>query len=440
MSDMEQLIQTMAALNETIKNHKTDPATLDMPALEATMRRVMTDMSLLNRSVPTGDMVGPEGFRSIDPVIKDGRFAGLRQSDLQFTAIFLQRAAKMGLGRVTLPSEALLKAAMNTTDATGGDLVPTGMAAQLWSDFFTASRVVSTFGPPIAMPSDPFNLPFNLGAITFGKGTQNSAKTAQAPATDQSVMTTTEQVAEVNWSYTLDEDAVIAMLPSLRAALALYGAEYMDAFVLNADSASGSTGNINLDDSTPDAGDYYMSAGQLGIRHLWIGDAAGQGVNAGGDALEDGDIVSALALMGKYAVNPTRCVIFCDISTYLKGLLNLDGVLTMDKYGAKAVLQTGELASYRGVPIVPSASHPLTEADGKCANSAGSNTLGSISLVNVDQWKVGFRRQLLIEVDKSIQTRTFILVASYRIAVACGVTSTRSAVKHTAGIYNILVA
>ena len=79
-------------------------------------------------------------------------------------------------------------------------------------------------------------------------------------------------MTEQNWSYTLQEDAVIAMMPALRRRLAISGAEIIDDFALNADSTNAATGNINLDDADPANDSYYISDGQDGIRHLWIVD------------------------------------------------------------------------------------------------------------------------------------------------------------------------
>jgi hypothetical protein len=53
-------------------------------------------------------------------------------------------------------------------------------------------------------------------------------------------------------------------------------------------------------------------------------------------------------------------------------------------------------------------------------------------------WYVGFLRDLLIEVDRDIQKRQYIMVSSLREAVAAR--GTRSSNTHTAGIRNILVA
>ena len=49
----------------------------------------------------------------------------------------------------------------------------------------------------------------------------------------------------------------------------------------------------------------------------------------------------------------------------------------------------------------------------------------------------GIRSELLIEVDRDIQKRQYIMVTSLREAVAAR--GTRSSATHTAGVYNILV-
>lgn len=332
--------------------------------------------------------------------------------------------------------ENAIKAMTSTGAGTGDELVPTNMAAQLWDDFFLASRVVATM-QRIDMPTNPFDVPLGLGAVTWRKGTENTATTASDPATAKSTLTATELVTEQNWSYTLDEDAAVAMAPAVRARLAQSGAEIMDAFALNADATNAATGNINLDDADPDDASYYLSNGQDGLRHAWLVDNTAMTVAAGGDALADADILSAMGKMGKYAADPTQLVIVCDVATYISGFLGLTNVITVDKFGPSAVVLTGQLAAYRGVPIVISASAPKTEADGKVSTTAASNTLGQFTIFNRNMWYAGFRRNLLIETDRDIQKRQYIMVTSLRQAVAAH--GTRSTQAHTSGAANILV-
>jgi hypothetical protein len=284
------------------------------------------------------------------------------------------------------------------------------------------------------MPTDPFDIPLGLGDVTWRKGTENTATTASDTATAKSTMTTTELVAEVNWSYTLDEDAVIAMLPALQARLRMSGAEVMDGFMLNADATSGATGNINLDDDTPVA-QYWLSSGQDGLRHQGIVNNTDCWASAAA-AMDDTKWLTAIGTLGKYGVDPTRLVAFCSIKDYL-AMMSISNVRTVDKYGPAATIVTGELAKYAGVAIVPSASMPLTEADGKVSVTPASNTKGQIVIAHRDMWKVGFRRQLLMEVDRDIQKRQFILVCSFRLALAAF--GTRSTATHTTVVGNITV-
>ncbi len=335
-----------------------------------------------------------------------------------------------------------LKAMGSTTSGSGDELVPTNLAAQLWDDFFLASRVVGLL-QRIDMPTDPFDIPLGLGNVTWRKGAQNSATTQSNPGTAKVTLTSTELVTEQAWSYTLDEDAVIAMAPAIRARLAQSGGEVMDDFALNADSTASSTWHINLDDATPAADSIYLTDGQDGIRHQYLVDnTTGVGVDENG-ALEDATIVGELADMGKYAVDPSRLTLVCDISTYLAGFLSAasgapgNNVITLDKFGAGAIVMTGQLAAYRGIPIVVSASMPLTEADGKVSVTASNNAKGQIAIVNRTMWNVGFRRNLLIETDRDIQRRQYIMVTSLREAI--GAWGTRASNTHTGGIYNITV-
>ena len=99
---------------------------------------------------------------------------------------------------------------------------------------------------------------------------------------------------------------------------------------------------------------------------------------------------------------------------------------------------TGELGRYRGIPIIVSTSMSKTEADGKVSATATNNTLGQITIFNRLMWRAGFIRELLIEIDRDIQKRQYMMVTSLREAVGCH--GTRSSAIHTAGIRNILVA
>lgn len=450
---LDQVLQSIAELTTTIKEHSTDKITIDVDALTNTFKGLLEDQQkaileatpnrkgeiqtdTVNQAVDTYQGRYKSMIKNIarNGVYREGGYRA-KAVDLFMAKVLMEKAVESKMPNAKPPSVdlvAAVKALSSTGAGTGDELVPTGMAGELWQDFFAASRIVNDL-PSQPMPTDPFDMPLGLGDVTWRKGAQSTPTTATDPATAKSTLTSTEQVAEVDWSYDLDEDSVIAMMPALRQRISMSGGEQMDAFVLNADATNAVIGNINLDDADPPDDSYYLSLGQDGIRHLALVDNAGQGSDAG-VAIDDAKLVAGLLLLGKYGLDLQNVRIVPDIATYF-AMLGMTNVATIEKYGPQATVLTGELGRYRGIPIIPSASILRTEADGKVSTIAVNNTKGQIAIYNRNFWRVGFRRGLTIEVDRLIQKRQLIMVVSFRIAIAAY--GTRSTAKHTAVIYNI---
>lgn len=442
MPEQDALLQSIAELTQTVKDHHAsgDQVTIDYEKLAAEVAKQQADLTRQqaeqNRPVRRGEEVGPDGEQRL---AAKGRYEAVDPIDLYLSYKLCKTVQQFsqGPGPSKELVDAVQKAMTSTGAATGDELVPTDMADGLWDDIYAATNVAQLLTPQV-MTSDPMDISLSLGDATFRKGTQNTATTASDLATAKSILTSTELVAEVDWSYTLDEDAIIAMMPGVREVLSRNGAEVLDKFVLNADATNAATGNINLDDADPADDSYYLTDGQDGIRHQWLVDNTGQQVAGGGAAISDAMMRTMFKLLGKYFKDAqSDVVVVPDYTTYLKGMLALTNVVTVDKIGPQATVLTGQLGAYMGVPIVPSAFHPLGEADGKVSTTAGNNTLGSVSCFNRRMWRLGTRRNLMLEVARDIQKRQFILVASFRPAV--GTRGTRSTNTHTSGILNILL-
>ena len=128
------------------------------------------------------------------------------------------------------------------------------------------------------MPSDPFDIPLQLGDVSWFPGTENSAVTGSALATAKQTLTSYELVGTVPWSLSLDEDSVIAMAPEVRSSLVRNAAEVIDDVLLNADATA--TNNINADGATiskSDAGKGHWLLGFDGLLHLPLVDNTSQG-------------------------------------------------------------------------------------------------------------------------------------------------------------------
>jgi len=327
-----------------------------------------------------------------------------------------------------------LKAALDSTTAAAGDeLVNTEEARELWDDVNLETAVASLFST-IQMPSNPFLVPVQLGDVNWYPGTENVATKSTTLATARRTLTAYELVAEVPWSYDLDEDSVIAMMEELRRSLMRNAAEVIDDVLINADTTT--LNNINADGATitaTDAGKGQWLLGFNGIRHLPLVTATAMRVSH--SAAVDEDMFNELRrLTKKHAVRPSENVFITDISTYLKSL-QLTSVQTLDKFGPQATMLTGQLGAVEGIPLIVSEQMLLTASDGLVTDGT-DGTVGGLLLVNRSQWRVGFKRELTIETVRDPIKRQNVMIVSFRIALQdqSGEASTQT---HTALSYNI---
>lgn len=435
------LVKTLADVKTLVENHVKDSATLDMPKVEKVVKDAI-EAERNERVVRKGE---PEYVSPVNsPIVKggvltSGKYEGKNVRDVALAAWLMTRAHSIMPDKYRKPSDELVKAALTATGAgTGDELVLHGLSPNLWEDVLLDSQIASNLPNKINMPTDPFVLPMGLGDLTWYKGVSVTATTATQLSTGKSTLTCTEQIGEVDWEYDLEEDAIMAVRPIIEARIRKSAAEQIDYFILNADSTDAnninSHDNANATDTKP-----FLSKGEDGIRHMFQVDNSAMTVDAAGAALSDTHVLSALALMGKYAVNPRDLLMIMDVATYFKGLSNLDGIQTLDKIGNSAVLLTGQVAAYRGIPVVVSSSMHKTEAD-HFVDDADTGTFGMIAIPNRNMWTVGFKRGITVEADRDIQKRQVMMVISFRIAVASHGGATKSALTHTAGIAHILVA
>ena len=152
-----------------------------------------------------------------------------------------------------------------STAGAGDELTFTGETSEMWRDVHLATSVVSLFGS-IMMPTDPFRIPYDFGDVSWYRGTSNLAVSSSTPGTGRQTLTSAELAAMIGWAYDLDEDAVIAVLPELRATLVRNAAEVLDDVVLNGDTSDDAT-NINADGATADS-----LAGSAGLDHYLVFD------------------------------------------------------------------------------------------------------------------------------------------------------------------------
>ena len=372
------------------------------------------------------------------PRVPHGKYEGLDLLDLAYLRSVLNAQLRQPLGlnpRMLEEWQANLKAALDSTTAgTGDELVPTQVASALWMDV-NLETMVSPLFSRIEMPSDPFEIPLQMGDTNWYPGTENLATTSTALTTAKQTLTSFELVGQVPWSLTLDEDAVIAMASEVRSGLVRNAAEVIDDLLLNGDTTA--TDNINADGATiskTDAGKGHWLLGFDGLIHLPLIDNNSQ-ANDHNAAVSDDMFNEIRSKLGKYGVRPSELAYITDVNTYIRSL-SVSNFRTLDKLGPNATLLRGQLGAVEGIPVLVSEQMKLADTDGKVTDAGNATNTGRLLMVNRSQWRVGFRRELAIETDRDIQKRQNIMVVSLRIAFAER-TGTRTSATHAALQYNI---
>ena len=191
--------------------------------------------------------------------------------------------------------------------------------------------------------------PCNWGGVNWYPGTENLAVTATALATARQTLNAQELVAEVPWSLTLDEDAVIAMAEEVRTSLVRNAVEVIDDVLLNADTTT--TNNINSDGATiasSNAGKAHWLVGFDGLLHLPLVDNTGQANNHNA-AVSDDMFNEVRGKLGRYGVRPSELAYIMDVNTYIRSL-TVTNFRTLDKLGPNATLLRGQLGAVEGNP------------------------------------------------------------------------------------------
>ena len=372
------------------------------------------------------------------PRVTHGKYKGMDSLSLAYirSVLSAQLREPSGLNpRMLEDWQNNLKAAMDSATAGSGDeLVATQEAAALWADVNLETLIAPLFSR-VDMPSNPFEIPLQLGGVNWYPGTENLAVTATTLATARQTLNAQELVAEVPWSLTLDEDAVIAMAEEVRTSLVRNAVEVIDDVLLNADTTT--TNNINADGATiasSNAGKAHWLVGFDGLLHLPLVDNTGQANNHNA-AVSDDMFNEVRGKLGRYGVRPSELAYIMDVNTYIRSL-TVTNFRTLDKLGPNATLLRGQLGAVEGIPVIVSEQMAPADIDGKVTGAGNAQTRGRLLITNRTQWRVGYRRELMIETTRDIQKRQNIMVVSMRLAFMER-TGDRSKATHTALQYNI---
>jgi HK97 family phage major capsid protein len=309
----------------------------------------------------------------------------------------------------------------------GDEWVPDLWSAQIWSRARLENVILPLF-QTIEMPSNPFELPIE-GAdptVYFVPETKNETDLTIAgsanPIPDSKIasgkvtLDAKKLALRVGFSSELVEDSILPVLSVYREQAMKAILTSIDNVLLNGDTAS--SGNINKNGGSPASNDRYMAFN--GLRKLPLvtnADTPPNRVDAGGTLTLTLLRQARFTMASQYSARPTDLAWILDNVAYAR-LLGLSEFLTMEKAGALATAQTGQIGFADGAPVFISAEMPLTDgANGKInSTTPANNTKGTALCVYRPGWFVGYRRRIAVSVDYIPYYDSYQLTATVRIA------------------------
>jgi HK97 family phage major capsid protein len=247
------------------------------------------------------------------------------------------------------------------------------------------------------------------------------------------------------WSGELEEDSIIPFVPFLRRQSVLSLAHYSDSLVLNGDTVTAATGNINSDDEAPAATKHYLAFD--GLRKVGLVDNTNNQADMAG-VITWAALVTAFSRMVDltylmdwgHPTNSGDLVQICDPFTADK-IGQLDEVVTWKQYGTKPLV-VGQVAEVLGHPVIGSMAMGLTEADGKISfDTPANNVKGQLTTFNRRGFVPGWRRRVKTEVERLPATDQTRLVLSLRLGFGrFSPTGAVAGIEATDTIFNITVA
>ncbi len=322
----------------------------------------------------------------------------------------------------------------------GDEWVPDLWSAELWRQARLENVILPLFRA-VEMPSNPYELPIE-GAdptVYFVPETADESDLTLAGSgsaipdskigSGKVTLAAKKLALRVGFSAELAEDSLTPVLAMYREQAMRALADAIDSAILNGDTETGSTGNVNSDNAAPPSGATYLAFD--GLRKLPLVTTTTNAVD-GSTTFDLTDLRNArFSMAHKYSVNPRNLAWIVDGGTYAK-LLALEQFLTMDKAGPQATALTGQIGAVDGIPVLVSAAMPLTDADGKIT-IAGTNNKGQAVCVYRPGWIVGYRRRIAVSVDYLPYYDAYQMTATVRLALA------RLDSDVSAAVYNISV-
>ena len=325
----------------------------------------------------------------------------------------------------------------STYSSYGDEWIGVTYSNALWDKIRLATPVVGRI-PTVTVPqgSESVVIPLLGASPTFYKVAQATAQDANPGRTTATYTTgklgTSSQTltvgklgAAVNWSSELDEDSFIPWVQELRRDLTAEAAEVLEHIVIDGDTVTTATTNINDIGGTPAGTEAFLLFN--GFRKLALVTNTANSRSAGTLAVDDYlETLKLMGLGGRNAVDKAAVSFITDMHTNWASLV-LAELKTTD-VNSQATVENGQLTRIWGREVITSANMHRANQDatyGLKANTSGkidldtasNNTTGSILAVRWDQWRFGYKRMMNFEIQREPLSDSTLIVVNMRVGM-----------------------
>lgn len=330
--------------------------------------------------------------------------------------------------------------------AYGLEWVPTIWSGNIWRRVRMNNPVAANM-QTIEMPSNPYNIPiegtdptvYNVAEgtdLTQLVLTSANTMTLSKVGTGKNQMTAAKLGTRVGFSSELVEDSIIPILPMFRAQIQRALENYIDDTIINGDTATGASVNVNLSDGTPTAGTSWLAFD--GLRKYGLVTNTAQKLDAANATPSISLMRNTRKLLSKqYGIDLANLLYIVNWETYLK-MLNMPEYATWQHLGMAGSAVTGLLPNgsssqvgqtssgpgaspvgvIDGIPVYVSAQLAQSESTGKQIASPSATLFGSAILFHRSRWLLGYRRAISMDMfPQTIFSDTYQIWATVRCTI-----------------------
>jgi hypothetical protein len=310
----------------------------------------------------------------------------------------------------------------STLASYGDDWVVTANSAALWETIRTNVQIAQRI-PSIVVPqgAEAVLIPLESTDPVFYKVAQATSDAASGGlsrpdptvtssrlGTANNTLTVSKMGARTRWTGEMQEDSIVPFANQLRNQLSRAGSETFEHTIIDGDTATAASTNINDIGNASAQGGTEVYLLYNGFRKSPLVTTTAN--SRSGGALDELDYLETMKLLGaagKHAVDKTKAGFIIDPNVNWKSL-EIDAIKTRDVF-VNPTIENGMLTGIWGWPVLTSyfmhwvargygAQAYKTNAAGKIdQDTTANNTKGSILAVRWDQWLLGFKRRMTME-------------------------------------------